>query len=78
MKMPELTGRELSKVVEKLGFVRERIHGDHAIYRHPDGRRVVIPLHDKPLGKGLLDSIVKHQLMMEKEEFERLVEEERI
>ncbi len=75
MKMPELTGVELARIVVKLGFSMERQHGDHAVFKHGDGRTVVIPLHHKPLGKGLLDRIVKHELGMEKEEFERMVEE---
>ena len=73
--MPELTGKDLLRIAEHLGFVLEREHGSHAIMVHPDGRTAVIPLHDKPLGKGLIDSIVKHEFKLEKEEFEEIVEE---
>ena len=75
MKMPELTGKQLCSIAEHIGFVLEREHGSHAIFSHPDGRTAVIPMHDRPLGKGLIDNIVKHDFKMEKQEFERIVEE---
>ena len=75
MKMPERTGKQLCSIAEHLGFKKEREHGSHAIYVHPDGRMAVIPMHDRPLGKGLIDAIVKRDFKMEKEEFEEIVEE---
>ena len=74
MKEPEITGRDLCRILKKLGFRLLREHGSHAICRHDDGREVVVPLHEKPLGKGLLESIIKRDLKMKKEEFDMLVE----
>ncbi|MEK6898095.1 MAG: type II toxin-antitoxin system HicA family toxin [Nanoarchaeota archaeon] len=73
--MPELiriSGKELCKILEKLDF--EKIHGkgSHVRFKHPDGRRTVIPIHgNEKLGKGLLLEILK-QIKISKEEYEEL------
>ncbi|MBD1210147.1 MAG: type II toxin-antitoxin system HicA family toxin [Ignavibacteria bacterium] len=33
------------RFLEKLGFAFSRQSGSHKIYYHPDGRRVVVPMH---------------------------------
>ncbi len=69
MKLPRLSGREISKLVEKLGF--EKVHqvGAHAKYKHPDGRITMVPLHgNEELGPGLTNQIIK-QLKITREEF---------
>lgn len=40
-----ITARQLIRALEKDGFVCKRTTGSHRIYRHPDGRRVVIAYH---------------------------------
>lgn len=40
-----LTARQLIRALEKDGFVWRRTSGSHRIYRHPDGRRVVVAAH---------------------------------
>ena len=42
---PSVKAKDFIKVVEKLGFYFDRQKGSHAIYKHNDGRRVVIPIH---------------------------------
>ena len=60
MKLKPIKPEQLVKIVERLGFVKIRQSGSHAIYRHPDGRWTTIPLHKgKEIGVGLLRKILK-------------------
>lgn len=72
VKLVLISGKELCKLLEKLGF--ERIHqkGSHARYRHPDGRITVVPVHgNEDLGKGLLREIL-NQIKISREDYEKL------
>ena len=40
-----ITARQLVKALQADGFVLQRTRGSHRIYRHPDGRRVVVAYH---------------------------------
>jgi predicted RNA binding protein YcfA (HicA-like mRNA interferase family) len=43
---PAVTGKEVARVAQRLGFEFRRQTGSHAIYvRARDHRRVVIPMH---------------------------------
>jgi predicted RNA binding protein YcfA (HicA-like mRNA interferase family) len=45
-KLPAMTGKDLVRVAQRLGFEFRRQTGSHAIYvRASDQRRVVIPMH---------------------------------
>ena len=69
-KLPRLTGKELARLIEKLGFKFDHQTGSHMVYKHPDGRKTTIPQHGKEeLGPGLLNSIIKKDLRMTREEF---------
>ena len=60
----------MCKLLEKLGF--EKIYGkeSHVRFKHPDGRRTVVPVHgNEDLGKGLLGEILK-QINLTKENYE--------
>ena len=58
--MPSLTARQIIRVIEGKGFVHVRQSGSHAIFRHPNGRRVTVPIHGKrDLGRGLLRKIMR-------------------
>ena len=47
VKLPrKFSGRDLLKVFRKLGFEIERQRGSHVFLRHPDGRRLTIPVYD--------------------------------
>ncbi len=60
MKLPVLNAKQLTKILLKKGFVLVRQSGSHAIFRHPDGRRTTVPIHDtKDLGPGLIRQILK-------------------
>lgn len=69
-KLPHLTGKELGKIVEKLGFKFDHQTGSHMIYKHPDGRKTTIPHHSgEEIGPGLLNKIIKKDLGITREEF---------
>ncbi len=69
-KLPKLTGKEVAKVVLKLGFVFDHQTGSHMVFEHPDGRKTTIPHHSgEELGPGLLTKIIKHDLKITREEF---------
>ncbi len=67
-KLPSLTPQKIIKVLEKKGFVLDRIKGSHHIYFHPETkRRVVVPLHKRDLPKGTFLEILKQAGINKKE-----------
>jgi predicted RNA binding protein YcfA (HicA-like mRNA interferase family) len=69
-KLPHLTGKELAKIIEKFGFVHSHTTGSHMVFKHPDGRRTTIPIHaGEEIGPGLLNKIIKKDLLITREEF---------
>ena len=72
-KLPKVSGKELCKILEKLGFEKIYAKGSHIRFKHLDGRRTVIPVHgNEDLGPGLLTAILK-QIKITREEFENLI-----
>lgn len=72
-KLPSLTPQKIIKVLEKKGFVLDRIKGSHHIYYHPETKkRAVVPLHKRDLPKGTLLEILK-QAGITKEELRKLL-----
>jgi len=72
-KLKLISGKDLCKILEKIGF--ERIHGkgSHIRFKHPDGRRTVVPVHgNEKIGKGLLNEILK-QIKLSREEYKNLL-----
>ena len=47
MKLPLLAGREVYAALRRLGFLETHRKGSHVKMEHPDGRRIVFPLHDE-------------------------------
>lgn len=73
VKLPKISGKELCKVLLKLGFEKIYGKGSHIRFKHPDGRRTVVPVHgNEDIGPGLLLAILK-QINLSREEFEKLV-----
>lgn len=69
-KLPRLTGQEVGKIIERLGFKFDHQTGSHMVYKHPDGRKTTIPHHaGEEIGPGLLNKIIKRDLGMAREEF---------
>jgi predicted RNA binding protein YcfA (HicA-like mRNA interferase family) len=63
---------EVIRVLERLGFVRIRQSGSHAVFRHPDGRWTTVPVHPgQDVAKGTLHKILRDSGITG-EEFERL------
>ncbi len=70
-----LSGRELLRILEKLGFVVTRINGSHYRMKHSDGRITTIAIHgNNDLPKGTFRKIVRDDLEMEMDEFLALYE----
>ena len=71
-KLVTVSGKEMCKILEKLGFEMIYGKGSHVRFKHPDGRRIVVPVHgNEELGKGLLREILR-QINLSKEEYEEL------
>jgi predicted RNA binding protein YcfA (HicA-like mRNA interferase family) len=71
-KLPSLNAIELVKIIKKLGFEFIRQEGSHMFFRNPDGRTTVIPNHPgEDIGPGLLNKIIKKDLEISREEFEK-------
>ena len=69
-----LSGKDLIKLLEKLGFVVARINGSHHRMKHADGRVTTIPVHkNDDLPKGLMRKIIREDLKLELDDFETLV-----
>lgn len=57
---PRLTGREVIKILRKLGFEVTRMRGSHHMLRHKDGRATTVPVHrGEVIGPGLLSKILR-------------------
>jgi predicted RNA binding protein YcfA (HicA-like mRNA interferase family) len=71
-KLIPISGKKFCKILEKLGFEKIYGKGSHIRFKHPDGRRTVVPVHgNEELGKGLLRTIL-NQIDLSKEEYEEL------
>jgi predicted RNA binding protein YcfA (HicA-like mRNA interferase family) len=69
-KLPLMTAKELSKVLQKFGFELKRQQGSHLFFEHPDGRTTIVPNHPgEEIDRGLVTKIIRHDLQMSREEF---------
>jgi predicted RNA binding protein YcfA (HicA-like mRNA interferase family) len=70
-----LSGKDFIKLLEKMGFAIVRINGSHHRLKHEDGRVTTIPVHkNDDLPKGLMRKIIREDLKLDLEDFEKLVE----
>lgn len=59
-KLPVITGKELIKRLQKIGFSIDHQSGSHVVLYHAiTKRRAVIPVHTKDLPKGTLRAIIR-------------------
>ncbi|MCE9645276.1 MAG: type II toxin-antitoxin system HicA family toxin [Chloroflexi bacterium] len=68
--LPHLSGREIIRALEKLGFVQARQRGSHVVMKKstPEGSAgCVVPMHNE-VAIGTLNSILK-QAKVSAEEF---------
>lgn len=47
MKLRLLSGKQVVRALERLGFVEVSRKGSHVKMKHPDGRLIVFPYHDE-------------------------------
>lgn len=47
MKLPLLSGRQVSAALSRLGFVEVNRKGSHVKMKHENGRVIVFPFHDE-------------------------------
>jgi len=71
-KLSQIKPIRIEKVLLKLGFTRRLGKGSHIVFRHQDGRRTVVPIHNRPVRIGTLRAILK-QADMSIEEFLKLL-----
>jgi predicted RNA binding protein YcfA (HicA-like mRNA interferase family) len=73
-KLPVLSGKELIKLLEKLGFAVIRINGSHHRMKHPDGRVTTVPVHkNDPIPKGLLRKILREDIEVSVEDLKKII-----
>jgi predicted RNA binding protein YcfA (HicA-like mRNA interferase family) len=65
-----LTPKEISSILERIGFQFIRQKGSHRIYVK-DKRQIVVPMHSRTLKRGTQMNIIK-ATGMEPEEFMKL------
>ena len=71
--LPAFTAQDVIWILEKKGFVLDRVKGSHHIFYQPETkRRVVVPLHGRALPIGTLLEILK-QAGIEREEIEEFL-----
>jgi predicted RNA binding protein YcfA (HicA-like mRNA interferase family) len=71
-KLSPISPLRLKQILNSLGFFMIRQKGSHQVFRHPDGRQTVIPIHsNEDIGKGLLKSIL-NDIDLSSKEFEVL------
>ena len=58
-KLPQIKPKKIEKVLLKLGFVSRSGKGSHTVFSHSDGRRTVVPVHNRPVRTGTLRAILK-------------------
>jgi len=59
-RLPRLKGKEVVRILERIGFQLVRTRGSHVFLRHADGRVTTVPVHSgETIGPGLLRSILR-------------------
>jgi predicted RNA binding protein YcfA (HicA-like mRNA interferase family) len=55
-----VSGRDMGKILEIIGFQKVHQVGSHVRYAHPDGKKTVVQVHgNEELGIGLIKEILK-------------------
>lgn len=67
-KLPQIKPLTLVKFFTKQGFVVTRQVGSHTRLINPDGRKITIAIHNKPIAPGTFNSILK-QAQMDRDTF---------
>lgn len=52
--LPAVKSREMVRALRRVGFEIDHQTGSHVVlWRPADGRRLVVPMHNRDLGRGL-------------------------
>ncbi|MBN1940775.1 MAG: type II toxin-antitoxin system HicA family toxin [Candidatus Diapherotrites archaeon] len=71
-KLKPIKPEKLIKILQKMGFEEKRQKGSHKSFYNPDGRVLTVPFHKgKEISIDLLNKIIKHELKITREEFEK-------
>ena len=71
-KLSPIRGKDLIRILEKLGFEKVHQKGSHVRMRHKDGRRTSVPIHSgEKVGVGLLRKILR-DINLSPEKFRKL------
>ncbi len=70
-KLPRLSGKEVIKIIVRIGFTPTRQKGSHVILKNKCNKIFVIPLHEE-IDRGTLLEIIR-QAGLKREDFLRLV-----
>ena len=71
MRPTPISPREMTALLERLGFRAARQRGSHLRLEHPDGRRTTVSLHARDLGLGVIRAILR-DAEITVDEYERL------
>lgn len=72
-KLPNLSGGELVRALQRAGFKLQHVKGSHHIMRHPDGRGASIPVHGSHSLKPGLIAGVLHRANMTVDDLRKLL-----
>ena len=71
-KLPLLSAKEFLKILQEMGFKSIRQEGSHIFLKHDDGRTTTVPNHPgEKIDRGLLNKIIKKDINIPREEFEK-------
>jgi predicted RNA binding protein YcfA (HicA-like mRNA interferase family) len=75
MRLTPISSQKLIKILAKIGYLPVRQKGSHLILENAELNKItVIPIHNKPLGIGLLSMILK-EVGLSRDEYFKLLEE---
>lgn len=59
-KLPPVKSNKMANILARMGFCKYHQVGSHAQFKHPDGRRTTIPLHQgREIPRGTLHAILR-------------------
>ncbi len=72
-KLNPIKPEKLARVIRQLGYKLDYVHGSHHYFINHSGKRITIPIHfGREIGRGLLLKIIKEDLGITVEEFQKL------
>ena len=57
--LPQVKPRDVERVLVRSGFSGRATKGSHVVFTHPNGRRTVVPGHNRPIRMGTLRAILR-------------------